>query len=844
MGLWSDLFRVFSLAFSQDPLGRDGNARDISGAGITQPDAIPDIRQDGNYYGDRAGIRLRDSNEFIDLSSVTNRISRYKEYERLRNVAEIEMTMTVFADEACLGANTKIATLNDGFVTIKWLAENRKDEPFLVYCWDFARNDYTIGYAYDPRLVGTKETVRINLDNGDFFVATPDHRVLLRDGTWKQAGELGRGDKLMAFYRLRSPAECDVSFYTKKPLKNFKTNQFPRIFTYQQGWVNERQFLDEWRHNNWGKNEEYNRVNQAVRLLTSGLSIRQTEKVIGRDWHQVWKWMKADGWSTKECKILANREDARTVMAVTPGKPVEVYDLSVQDHQNFCGESCVFHNCQRGDNGHKFNISCSNKQVEEELEFLFFHRKMLNMDERIWRNAKNLFIYGDLFWELVIDHNNPNDGILKIQELPPESVYRIETTKGRLVEFQQSKDGPDYMALTRAPITQATDADILQTKAIRFTPEQVVHIKIGDDRRTFYPYGTSLIEAARGSANQLRLIEDALVVYRLSRSPERRIFYIDVAQLPPYKAEAFLDRMKDQFRKKKVASQRGHQTSGASGVDERWHTPAIDEDYWLPIRPNSNTRVETLPGAQNLGEVDDAMYFRNKLFLALNFPKNYFNSEDVQATRIALSAQDIKFARLIERLQNHIEEGIWTVADRHLKLRGFPASSYEDLQIRMTPPSEWRELSRAEVVNNRINNASAVKGSQLMSDKDILVYWLKFDQEEADKVVSRNKLQKLEDLKIQILAQNPQLLGVGIPGSGGTEIGAETGGPSPMLPPPDAASQPDESGGQDQPTAEPAPEPQKSRGQPLPEPSEDEVKKYDLEIKSYASEIDREEQTF
>jgi hypothetical protein len=472
------------------------------------------------------------------------------------------------------------------------------------------------------------------------------------------------------------------------------------------------------------------------------------------------------------------------------------------------------------------------------------------MDERIWKNAKNLFIYGDQFWELVINPERPSDGILKIQELPAESVYRIETTKGRLVEFQQSKDGPDYQALTRAPLTQATDADILQTKAIRFTPEQIVHIKIGDDRRTFYPYGTSLIEAARGPANQLRLIEDALVVYRLSRSPERRIFYIDVAQLPPYKAEAFIDRLKDQFRKKKVASQRGSVTTGASGVDEKWHTPAIDEDYWLPIRPNSNTRIETLPGAQNLGEVDDALYFRNKLFLALNFPKNYFNAEDVQATRIALSAQDIKFARLIERLQNHIEEGLWTVAERHLKLRGFPAESYEDLQIRMTPPSEWRELSRAEVITNRINNAGALKGSQLMSDKDILVHWLKFDDEEAEKIVSRNKLQKLEDLKLQIIAQNPQLLGVGVPGSNETEIGAEQGGPSPMLAPPEAGGEqqteptPQEGGqGQGQETQAPEGE-SKPAAPPLAEPSDEDVKRYDLEIKSYASEIDREEQAF
>jgi hypothetical protein len=88
-----------------------------------------------------------------------------------------------------------------------------------------------------------------------------------------------------------------------------------------------------------------------------------------------------------------------------------------------------------------------------------------------------------------------------------------------------------------------------------------------------------------------------------------------------------------------------------------------------------------------LGEIDDTVYFRNKLFTALNFPKNYFNNEDTQSTRIALSAQDIKFARMIERLQSHMEDAFWDVCDRHLKLLGYPEETYEDLTIKMTPPS-------------------------------------------------------------------------------------------------------------------------------------------------------------
>ncbi|MGH7175289.1 MAG: portal protein, partial [Minisyncoccia bacterium] len=308
----------------------------------------------------------------------------------------------------------------------------------------------------------------------------------------------------------------------------------------------------------------------------------------------------------------------------------------------------------------------------------------------------------------------------------------------------------------------------------------VVHIRIGDDRRQFYPYGVSIIEPARSPAHQLRMMEDAMVVYRLTRAPERRVFYVDVGGLPSHKAEAFIDRMKDQFRKKKMAAARG-QGNNASMVEERWHAPAADEDYWLPIRPNSNTRIETLPGAQNLGEIDDTVYFRNKLFVALNFPRNYYSNEDPQATRITLSAQDVKFARFIERLQSNIEDGLWEIADRHLTLRGFPTECYDDLRLRMTPPSDWREMSRAEVVGNRINYANSLKQAQLLSDFDVLTKWMKYDEEEAKQIIARMKIQKLEDLKLQIIAQNPTLLGVGVPGQGEQEVGTQPGGPSPML---------------------------------------------------------------
>ena len=303
--------------------------------------------------------------------------------------------------------------------------------------------------------------------------------------------------------------------------------------------------------------------------------------------------------------------------------------------------------------------------------------------------------------------------------------------------------------------------------------------------------------------------------------------------------------MKDQFRKKKVQTGRG---TGANAVDERWHAPAADEDYWIPTRPNGNTRIETLPGAQNLGEIDDAVYFRNKLFTALNFPKNYFSNEDVGATRITLSAQDARFARMVERIQASMADGVLEMCERHLEMRGFPSESYEDLKVEMTPPSSWKELSEAEIMNNRITTITSLKSSMLMSDFDLLTRYMRVSEEEAQRIISRNKIQKLEDLKIQIIGQNPQLLGVGVPGAdaGGQEMGAEMGGPTPDIggeQPPDAGGPPDEGAPPEGEPPQGDSEGSDSRSAPpeLPEPTDEELKKYDLGMEDYSRVVDGED---
>lgn len=200
---------------------------------------------------------------------------------------------------------------------------------------------------------------------------------------------------------------------------------------------------------------------------------------------------------------------------------------------------------------------------------------------------------------------------------------------------------------------------------------------------------------------------------------------------------------------------------------------------------------------------------------------------------------------MIERLQSNFEDGLLEIAEQHLYLRGFPDSSFQDLKIKMTPPSDWRELSRSDVVTARYNNATTLKGGALMSDYDVMTKILKYNPEETEEMLARLKVQKLEELKLQVLAQNPQLLGVGIPGQeeDNQEIGVNSDGPNvePNLETDPSSQLADE--GQDQEQEQDQIQEPNSKEEPIPleDPSKDDIKKYDLEIQGYETDQDHED---
>jgi hypothetical protein len=258
-------------------------------------------------------------------------------------------------------------------------------------------------------------------------------------------------------------------------------------------------------------------------------------------------------------------------------------------------------------------------------------------------------------------------------------------------------------------------------------------------------------------------MEDAMLVYRLARAPERRICYIDVGQLPTSKAEAFIEDVKQRYKKEKFYAN--------DKIDGRYNPLAADEDYFVPVRGSAGTKIETLPGGQNLGEVDDVKYFRDKLLATMKIPKDYVVEFDKSPERKANLAQlDVKFARTIVRVQECICNGLESIAKRHLKLKGFPSLLIQKMSISLPDPSDIFTKRKLEIDEAKARVVQAVVGTGLFPTETI--YKELYDMNDQEIEVTKEKLkeeqqEKMEQEQQQMATQASmsQALGVDSPGA-------------------------------------------------------------------------------
>lgn len=348
-------------------------------------------------------------------------------------------------------------------------------------------------------------------------------------------------------------------------------------------------------------------------------------------------------------------------------------------------------------------VESSDANVQRILDDLL--HKTLRIDEEIWEMARTLVKYGNDCEEILVTEN----GVEGLNFLPPPTVRRIEGPRGELFGFIQDFKGKfGYSPQEFQQILAARAA----SRAAAVTGEkqgmggldriaaledwEVVHFRLrGKHRRSLYGY--SVLESARWIWKRLMMLEDAALIYRLQRAPERYAFYVDVGDLPPAEALAFVNRVRQGHKKTKYFNP----TTGK--LDLKFNPISQDEDFFIPSRKGQDgTRIEVL-GAPSWQHMDDVEYFRDKLFAAMKVPKAYMGQEQGVA-RAVLSSEDVRFARTVLRVQRELRNGLAKVCRIHLAALNIDPASV-DYDIRMTVPSSIFELSQLEVRNARADLA-------------------------------------------------------------------------------------------------------------------------------------------
>ena len=387
---------------------------------------------------------------------------------------------------------------------------------------------------------------------------------------------------------------------------------------------------------------------------------------------------------------------------------------------------------QRGSKNERWTINTDDDLAHDEVERLF---KTIDLKTVLWDISRNTIKYGDNFVEAIVDVNRPKLGIRKIKILNPNYMIRSEDAFGYLKKFMQEVPNENALAYGHG-------AEQKPQKYIDLDKNQIVHFRLHTSNPMFYPYGKSIAAGSHRIYRSLKMMEDAMMIYRLTRAPERRIFYVDTGNLPTSKSEMFMERLKQKFKKEKFYnSQKGT-------VDSRFNPMSMDEDYFIPTKNGVGTKIDTLPGAQNLDQIEDVRYYRDKLMASLKIPKDYIVEKDKSPERKAnLSQLDVKFSRTIQRVQQSVEKGLESLAKRHLTLRGFPSSIVRDIEINLPEPSDVSVKRKLELDDMKLRVIQAAQGLGLMSQDAIYKEYFNYKDDEVKRMKAAIKEEKEEQMK-------------------------------------------------------------------------------------------------
>lgn len=342
----------------------------------------------------------------------------------------------------------------------------------------------------------------------------------------------------------------------------------------------------------------------------------------------------------------------------------------------------------RNELGDILQIKSTNDEIKNILHNLFYD--ILNIEFNLWSWTRCMVKYGDFYLRL---HISPEYGVYMVEPLSTYYVTRVENahlTNKNFVKFQVN-------------LPYGNKLEDLENY-------QIAHFRLLSDSN-FLPYGKSMLEGARRVWKQLSLMEDAMLIHRIMRAPEKRIFKVDIGNIPPNEVDNHMERIMTQMKKTPYLDQQ------TGDYNLRFNLQNMVEDFFLPVRgSDSGTSIDNLPGLEWTG-TDDIEYLRNKMMAALKIPKAFLGYDESLSGKATLAAEDIRFARTIQRIQRIIVSELNKIAVIHLYSQGYRDESLVDFTLELTNPSTIFEKEKIDVWKSKVEVSKDMQENKFFSKK-------------------------------------------------------------------------------------------------------------------------------
>lgn len=363
--------------------------------------------------------------------------------------------------------------------------------------------------------------------------------------------------------------------------------------------------------------------------------------------------------------------------------------------------------------GDILTIECDNSRVKEVLHNLFYD--IINIEFNLWWWVRNLVKYGDFFLFLEI---SPEYGVYNVLPLSVYDTIRIEG---------EHPENPHFVRF------ETFGANGIKQS---FDNYEVTHFRLASDGN-FLPYGKSMIENARRSFRQLTMMEDAMMIHRIMRAPEKRVFKVDIGNIPPGEVDAYMTKLLDKMKKVPFIDP----TTGDYNL--RYNMQNLLEDFLLPVRgKDSGTSIENLGGLE-YSPIDDIEYLRNRMMAGLKIPKAFLGYDENVNGKATLAAEDVRFARTIERIQRVLISELTKIAHVHLFAQGFTDEELVSFSLSLTNPSTISEQEKINLWTQKVALVAQIQGTKMLSSDWVYDQVFHIPVDEADK--ERQKV--VEDAK-------------------------------------------------------------------------------------------------